>query len=163
MCHREVQEEDINVRVLLLPPFPEDAPPFMKSAVDLFSRFGSVAVDLVRLSAAANHFVRLFITSCEEDVRVLLPAMFRGVIFINRTRRNWACVHYCKELRNQIGAGNIRINPPHEAEMEDEDEVHIHALGDVDIRIAEEGSPHPPMWNYLGSKIDRFRRMLRMP
>lgn len=51
MLHKEVHNEDLNVRVLLLPPWPSDVlPPFSKSIVDLYSRFGTINTEIVSSS-----------------------------------------------------------------------------------------------------------------
>ncbi|GLB35428.1 hypothetical protein LshimejAT787_0209930 [Lyophyllum shimeji] len=138
ILHKEVLNEDMNVRVLLLPPrSPSDESPYGKSVIDLFTRFGSVSAEIIRLPGAEKHFFQLYVTSCEQNAIILLPTDFRGTIDVEGCSR----VRYDGELRRRIDQEVIRINATDT--RRDGDEVYIHATGGVEIRVVNETREAP--------------------
>ncbi|RDB24203.1 hypothetical protein Hypma_008703 [Hypsizygus marmoreus] len=155
--HKEVFNEDINIRVLLLPPpWPCASPPFVKSIIDLYSRFGSINTEVIRLSGAEDHFFRLYVISCEDNVKILLPNGFRGVISVESCSSR---IKYSAEVSTHIRKGLIRVNTTEIAD--DEDEVHIHSPGKVEIRLMDEESLNrrPPVWETWYDRDNRMHRL----
>jgi hypothetical protein len=117
----------------------------------------------IRLPGAVNHHFRMYVTSREESVRVVLPTKFRGGIYINDIR-NMPNVDYSAELRRAIDGDVVRVNPMYVAE--DEDEVHIDSEKNIDLKMAEEESEsatsRQAVWIPDG-RISRLRHMLNMP
>ncbi|KAJ3507488.1 hypothetical protein NLJ89_g6277 [Agrocybe chaxingu] len=165
---KEVLNEDVTLRVLLLSPpppsdgedgddgyIPVEAPSSQceKSTIDAYSHNGSVTVELIRLAGAEGHHFRLYVTSCEESVHVLLPSEFRGALFISHARsQRPASVEYGAGLRRRIDGGVVRINPVgHGAVAEDEDEVHLYAANRIVVETKNENTDLPgtagrPLW-----------------
>ncbi|KAG5647197.1 hypothetical protein DXG03_001156 [Asterophora parasitica] len=140
-----------------------------KSIIDLFSRFGSVNAEIIRLAGAEQHHFKLHVTSSKENVKLLLPARFQGYIGVTGWSRDR--VNYNTELRRGIKRGEIRVNNDAQVIRADEDEVHVHAAGNVEIRLMEEESLHPSpvVWYWNGNqrptgrntdRINRLRRWL---
>ena len=169
--------EDIDIRVLLLPP-PGNDNVWEKSIIDIHSHSGSVIVEVagflsflvtgtvlmkfsqIRLpGAAATHHFRMYVTSIEESVQVVLPPKFRGGIYINDIRSK-PTVDYSVGLRRAIAGNVVHINPMYIAE--DEDEVHIDSQKkiDIDMVVEEEmnksGRNHQPVW-IPDDRISRLR------
>lgn len=117
----------------------------------------------IRLSGAAEHHFRLYVTADEGSVHIILPSKFRGVIHIKGTRSlpvQFAC---SAELRKLVEEGDVRLNVPEVGD--NEDEVFILVGKNVVIQMeaekmeeAEKGA----QW-VLESRISRFRRLLFMP
>ncbi|KAI6009384.1 hypothetical protein F5J12DRAFT_891490 [Pisolithus orientalis] len=97
-----LHHQRVDARLLLLPPFPCDNPPFAKSVAYLSSRSGSVRARVHRLPGAEEHLFRLCIFARERGVRVTLPPMFRGVVTIKdhdlvRRRKQIRCSRAFRE------------------------------------------------------------------
>jgi hypothetical protein len=105
-----------------------------------------------------THHFRMYVTSMEETVRVVLPPKFRGGIYINDIR-SMPKVEYSVELRRAIDADVVHVNPMYVAE--DEDEVHIDSQKNINIDMVVEeeenksGRKHQPVW----IPDDRMSRM----
>lgn len=114
----------------------------------------------IKLSGAEQHFLRLHVTSCEQDVKVLLPTGFRGVICVDRYRN--VRIKYCTDVRVRIKAGLIRLGATDPAG--DEDEVHIHSPGKVELRMMDGASLHPGpvVWYSSENGFQQVSRMLRI-
>lgn len=115
----------------------------------------------VRLPGAVDHHFRMYVTSSEEGVRVVLPPKFRGGIYINDIR-NTPRVDYSTGLRRAIDGDGVRVNPMYVAD--DEDEVHIDSQKTIDIQMVDEEleSATLPVW-IPDRMIDRLCHMLSMP
>ncbi|KAF8162871.1 hypothetical protein B0H34DRAFT_672009 [Crassisporium funariophilum] len=135
--NKEVLNEDINLRVLLLPLSNSDASetPCEKSTIEVYSRSESVAIEIVRLSGATDHHFRSNVTSCEGSVRVVLPPKFRGAIYINNLSGPPGQVEFSVELRKCIDNGAVRLNPL--VVEEDEDEIHLHSPKNIELHLDE--------------------------
>lgn len=161
---RDVLHEDIHLRVLLLSPFSnKEAVACEKSIIDACSRTGSVMIEMMRLSGAAEHHFRLYVTADEGSVHVVLPSKFRGVIHIQGTRSLPTEFVCSAELRKLVEEGDVRLNA---AEVgEDEDEVFILAGRHVQFQLEAEKMEEPgkgAQW-VLESRMSWFRRLLFMP
>lgn len=117
----------------------------------------------MRLSGAADHHFRLYVTADEGSVHVLLPSKFRGVIHIKSTRSLPVQLACSAELRKLVEEGDVRLNT---LEVGDnEDEVFIHAGKNVVIQMEAEKMEElekGAQW-ILESRISWFRRLLFMP
>ncbi|KAF8955439.1 hypothetical protein BDZ97DRAFT_1857755 [Flammula alnicola] len=154
---KEVHNEDINLRVLLLSPLPdEDATSWEKSTINTSSHSGSVTIEIIRLSGAANHHFRY-------SARVILPSKFRGNVYINSARSMPIHVKCSAELRKSIDVGVVRLNAPGLV-RDDEDEVHIYAARSIKLQMQEEvrDQKNESLW-ILESRLSRIRRMFKMP
>jgi hypothetical protein len=106
-----------------------------------------------------THHFRMYVTSIEESVRVVLPPKFRGGIYINDIR-SMPNVDYSVELRRAIDGDVVHVNPMYIAE--DEDEVHIDSLKNIDIDMVVEeeenksGKDHQAVW-MPDDRISRLR------
>ncbi|KAF8894718.1 hypothetical protein BD779DRAFT_1669187 [Infundibulicybe gibba] len=161
---KETFAEDINSRVMLLAPWPGDAPPFMKSIIDLYSQSGSIVAEVSRLPGAGAHFFQLHVTSCEAGTQVTLPADFRGAIEINNGAHQVGGVKCSQNIDDRIEAGLVRFNTGESTEGEDE--VHVQALGEIEIKLQDEadvGPAHRPTWTIRESGLNRLRRILKIP
>lgn len=167
--------EDLTLRVLLLSPLDMDHDfPILceKSTVDAYSHTGSVSIEMVslyahdrrtfdqciltrlfeltqiRLPGTVNHHFRLYVTSCEENVNVVLPPGFRGAIYVNKAGCLFPKVQMSTGLRKGIDDGAVHMNPP--CVDEDEDEVHITAAKSVQLRMVEDNvcreEKDRPLW-----------------
>ncbi|KAL0947507.1 hypothetical protein HGRIS_013607 [Hohenbuehelia grisea] len=172
---RKDHDSDINIRVLLLAPWPEDTGPFAKSLICFCSQSGSVRTEVNRLPGVSDHFFRLYVTSRESDVSVVLPADFHGSVNIeqragrragsaNSSSADQNCyVRYSKSLRARIQAGAIRLNPSET--YEDEDEVYIWAPGCINLRLMDESPESPrPVWRVADGRrgIGSLKRIFRL-
>ncbi|KAF9533517.1 hypothetical protein CPB83DRAFT_845409 [Crepidotus variabilis] len=172
---REAVDENLNMRLLLLAPtsdvnvsqnhFEPGDWELEKSELDLYSHSGSVAVELTRLRGASNHHFCLYATSCQESVRVVLPAKFRGTVFTNTQDQNQSRLQCSKQLQKLIDEGFVRVNPTDGASY-DEDEVHIHAGKNVEVMLEDEGvekadmANETPVWIVQSKgRIGRLRRI----
>ncbi|CAA7265358.1 unnamed protein product [Cyclocybe aegerita] len=180
--NKEALNEDMMLRVLLLSPPPSDsedddagcvqdgvpieAPSCEKSTIEAYSHNGSVTVELIRLAGAEGHHFRLYVTSCEESVHVLLPSEFRGALFISHARSQMpASVEYGAGLQRRIDGGAVRINPVvgHGAVAEDEDEMHLYAAKRIVVETKDEetdlqATAARPLW-VLEGRASRLRRV----
>ena len=101
----------------------------------------------------------MYVTSIEENVRVVLPPKFRGGIYINDIRSK-PKVDYSVELRRAIEVDVVHVNPMYIAE--DEDEVHIDSQKNIDIEMVVEeelnksGESKQPVW-IPDDRISRLR------
>ena len=106
-----------------------------------------------------THHFRMYVTSIEESVRVVLPPKFRGGIYINDIR-SMPNVDYSVELRRAIEGEDVHLNPMYVGE--DEDEVHIDSQKNIDIDMVVEeemnksGRNHQPVW-IPDDRISRLR------
>ncbi|KAF9244236.1 hypothetical protein BU15DRAFT_71792 [Melanogaster broomeanus] len=127
-------QQRISAKLLLLPPFPCDVPPFAKSVAYLSSLSGSVKAVVHRLPGAENHFFRLYIFAREANVKVTLPPLFRGVVTIKnhdglRQRKQ---IHCSRPFRDRMRRGFIRFDT---CALGNDDEVCIHAEGKIELRF----------------------------
>ncbi|EGN96254.1 hypothetical protein SERLA73DRAFT_76233 [Serpula lacrymans var. lacrymans S7.3] len=151
---KAVPKECIHARLLLLSPFPHEAPPFAKSVAWLSSGTGSVNVEVYRLSGAENHFFRLYVVACSSGVSLKLPPLFRGVISIvgyrdAETKDRMRCA---PTFYKRVRQGLIRFEG---RPTEDDDEIYIHAVGKIDLQLMDEDSGRPE-WTGMG----RLRRII---
>ena len=104
-----------------------------------------------------THHFRMYVTSIEETVRVVLPPKFRGGIYINDIR-SMPNVDYSVALRRAIEGDVVHVNPMYIAE--DEDEVHIDSQKNIDIDMVveerESGKSDQPVW-VPDDRISRLR------
>ncbi|KDQ59597.1 hypothetical protein JAAARDRAFT_626256 [Jaapia argillacea MUCL 33604] len=151
--------ERLELRVLLLSPFPSDLPPFAKSVVNVSSQSGSISVKVYRLGGAAStHFFKLHITAHSSNVVIILPSSFRGGIFIlgqtsSRHQRIWKD----SAVRRRIRRGLIRLNGDPDT-AEDEDEVVVRTKGRVRIQIvnaAKEERARVKLIDWLKKRMTR--------
>ncbi|KIK95965.1 hypothetical protein PAXRUDRAFT_826486 [Paxillus rubicundulus Ve08.2h10] len=125
-------QQRINAKLVLLPPFPWDAPPFAKSVAYLSSLSGSVNAVVHRLPGAESHLFRLYIFAREASVKVALPPLFRGVVTVKnhgglRQRKQ---IHRSRSVRDRMRRGFIRFDT---VALENDDEVYIHAEGKIEL------------------------------
>ena len=100
-----------------------------------------------------THHFRMYVTSIEETVRVVLPPKFRGGIYINDIR-SMPNVDYSVELRRAIEGEDVHVNPMYIAD--DEDEVHIDSLKNIDIDMVVEQENKSTVW-IPDDRISRLR------
>ncbi|KAI6007834.1 hypothetical protein EDC04DRAFT_937825 [Pisolithus marmoratus] len=145
----------IDARLLLLPPFPCDNPPFSKSVAYLSSRSGSIRARVYRLPGAEEHLFRLCIFARERGVKVTLPAMFRGVVTIKdrdlvRRRKQIRC---SRAFRERMRCGLIRFDA---CASDNDDEVCIHADGKIELRLTTGEDREKHSWARLDRRVRRI-------
>ncbi|OAX41885.1 hypothetical protein K503DRAFT_767281 [Rhizopogon vinicolor AM-OR11-026] len=143
----------IHAKLVMLPPFPTDSPPFAKSVAYLCSRSGSIKVELFRTVGAENHFFRLYIFACAAGVKITLPRSFRGIVSINdyeglRARRQIRCA---RAFNERMRRGFIRISS---CALENDDEIFIHAEGKIELKLRTDADDR--VW----SRMDRGMRTI---
>ena len=114
----------------------------------------------MRLSGAAEHHFRLYVTANEGSAHVVLPSKFRGIIHIQSTRSLPIQVVCSAELRKLVEVGDVRLNAPEVGE--DEDEVFVLAGKTVQFQMEAEKMEKGAQW-ILESRFSWFRRLLFMP
>lgn len=102
----------------------------------------------------------MYVTSCEESVRVVLPPKFRGGIYINDIKST-PNVEYCVGLKRAMERDDIRVNPMYVGE--DEDEVHIDSQKRIGLEMVEEGMRCDEAVWVPDGRVSRLWRMLNMP
>ncbi|KAF7441113.1 hypothetical protein PC9H_001462 [Pleurotus ostreatus] len=158
--------DDINLRALLLPPWPGDAPPFAKSLIDLRSRTGSIYVELNRLPGAAHHFFQLSAISEESNVSIVLPSDFQGAVSINQGESRRGRVRWSSNFDDRLRSGAIRMEPSQV--HENEDEVFVLAPGYVELCMMDElcssaSGGKTSVWKSIDtphSSVQRLKRLL---
>ncbi|KIJ69651.1 hypothetical protein HYDPIDRAFT_172973 [Hydnomerulius pinastri MD-312] len=145
----------INAKLLLLPPFPCDAPPFAKSVAYLSSLSGPINTEVHRLPGAEGHFFRLYIFAREASVKVTLPPLFRGVVTIKSQNdvSQMKQIRCSRSFHDRMRRGFIRFDT---CALENDDEICIHAEGKVELRLMANGSNGKVGW----TRIDRHVRRI---
>ncbi|KAG6845720.1 hypothetical protein H0H87_004986 [Tephrocybe sp. NHM501043] len=101
-------------------------------------------VQQMKLPGADDHHFKLSVTSCENGVKITLPAQFRGSICVEGCAMSH--VKFSLKLQGRIEKGLIRIN---EMNVEDDDdEIYIHASSFIEIILADYGiyQAQPAIW-----------------
>lgn len=110
-----------------------------------------------RLPGAETHFFRLYIFARHADVKVTLPPLFQGVV--NVKNHDGSCqnrqTRYCRAFRDRMHCGLIRLDA---CVHEDDDEVHIHAEGSIELRLM--GLPRNDGSDNIGSRVGRHVRRI---
>lgn len=150
-----LHHQRVDARLLLLPPFPCDNPPFAKSVAYLSSRSGSVRARVHRLPGAEEHLFRLCIFARERGVRVTLPPMFRGVVTIKdhdlvRRRKQIRC---SRAFRERMRCGLIKFDT---CASDNDDEVCIHADGKIELRLMTGEDKEKRSWTRLDRHVRRI-------
>lgn len=145
----------IDAKLLLLPPFPCDNPPYAKSVAYLSSRSGSIKARVYRHPGAENHFFRLHIFARERGVRVTLPPMFRGVVsvkdhdLVRRRKKVW----YSRAFREYVRCGLIRLNT---SASENDDEVCIDSEGKIELHLTTSEDASKRGWPRIDHRVRRI-------